>query len=107
MANGRLGAADLASATLTSVYTVPVDTFTVVSLSLCNRGNQATQVRVAIAATAVATTFTPEAAVTLPMGLPQTPLAAPTGLAALHPTTAFVLCCLHKNPPSQELPVMA
>jgi len=45
MANGRLGASDLSAATLTSVYTVPVDTFTVVSLSLCNRGNQATNVR--------------------------------------------------------------
>lgn len=55
MANGRLGAADLSAGTLTSVYTVPVDTFTVVSLSLCNRGNQATNVRVAVAAAATPT----------------------------------------------------
>jgi len=55
MANGRLGASDLSAATLTSVYTVPVDTFTVVSLSLCNRANQATNVRVAVAAASTPT----------------------------------------------------
>lgn len=49
MASGRLGVADLAAATNTTVYTVPSDTFTVVSLSLCNRGNQAVTCRVAVA----------------------------------------------------------
>lgn len=55
MATGRLGAADLAASTLTSLYSVPVDTFTVVSLSLCNRGNQAVNVRVAVASSSTPT----------------------------------------------------
>ena len=55
MANGRLGAADIAASTNTSLYTVPVDTFSVVSLSLCNRGNQAVNVRVAVASAATPT----------------------------------------------------
>ena len=55
MATGRLGAADLAASTLTALYSVPVDTFTVVSLSLCNRGNQAVNVRVAVASSSTPT----------------------------------------------------
>lgn len=55
MATGRLGASDLAAATNTTVYTVPADTFAVVSLSLCNRGNQAVAVRVAVASAATPT----------------------------------------------------
>lgn len=55
MANGRLGAADIAASTNTSLYTVPVDTFSVVSLSLCNRGNQAVNVRVAVASASTPT----------------------------------------------------
>jgi hypothetical protein len=55
MANGRLGANDVQASTLTAVYTVPVDTFAVVSLSLCNRANQATNIRVAVASSSTPT----------------------------------------------------
>jgi|TARA_B110000977_G_C10993421_1_gene460841 hypothetical protein len=48
MATGILGVADLAAATDTSVYTTPADTFSVVSVSLCNRGGSAAQVRIAV-----------------------------------------------------------
>ena len=48
MASGKLGAFDLSSSVLTPAYTVPTDNFTVASLSICNRGNQAVTVRVAI-----------------------------------------------------------
>jgi hypothetical protein len=48
MATGRLGVADLAAATNTILYTVPSATFSVVSLSLCNRGATTVQIRVAI-----------------------------------------------------------
>ena len=50
MATGRLGVADLAAATNTSVYTVPADTFSVVTVSLCNRSTGTRSVRVAVAA---------------------------------------------------------
>jgi len=50
MATGRLGVADLAVATDTSLYTVPSNTFSVISVSICNRGNQAISVRMAVAA---------------------------------------------------------
>ena len=40
MASGRLGKADLVASTDTVVYTVPADTFTVATVSICNRGNQ-------------------------------------------------------------------
>jgi hypothetical protein len=49
MASGRIGKANLSAATLTTVYTTPVDTFTVASVSFCNRGNQAITVRLAVA----------------------------------------------------------
>ncbi len=55
MATGRLGANDLTAATNTTVYTVPSDTFSVVTLSICNRGNQAIAVRVAVSAAATPT----------------------------------------------------
>jgi hypothetical protein len=55
MATGRLGASDLAAATLTSVYTVPADTFTVATLSICNRNATAVTIRIAIAAAATPT----------------------------------------------------
>jgi len=50
MATGRLGVADLAVATNATLYTCPVDTFAVTSVSICNRGNQAVSVRLAVAA---------------------------------------------------------
>ena len=49
MAAGRLGHADLAAGTKTSLYTVPANTFGIVTLSICNRGNSAISVRVAVA----------------------------------------------------------
>lgn len=52
MATGRLGAQNLSAATYTSLYTVPASTFSVVTISLCNRGNQACSVRIAITTTA-------------------------------------------------------
>lgn len=55
MATGRLGAADLLTATNTSLYTVPSTTFSIVSLSVCNRNNTAVSVRVAIAASGTPT----------------------------------------------------
>jgi hypothetical protein len=52
MATGRLGVADLAAATNTTLYTVPASTFSVVSVSLCNRGASTTSVRMAISTSA-------------------------------------------------------
>lgn len=51
MATGKLGSADLSAATLTTVYTTPADTFTVATVSFCNRSNSAVSVRLALAAT--------------------------------------------------------
>jgi hypothetical protein len=52
MATGRLGTADLAAATNTTVYTCPTTTFAVVTVSVCNRGASAANVRIAVAASA-------------------------------------------------------
>jgi hypothetical protein len=52
MPTGRLGAADLAAATLTTLYTVPVSTFSVVTVSVCNRGTTAANIRIAVASSA-------------------------------------------------------
>ena len=49
MATGRLGVADLAAATNTTVYTVPASTFAVVTVSICNRGASSASVRIAVA----------------------------------------------------------
>lgn len=51
MATGRLAAEDLTGAALTTVYTCPVDTYTVATLNLCNRGTETSLVSVAIATT--------------------------------------------------------
>ena len=51
MATGRLAAANLVGATLTTVYTCPTDTYTVASLNLCNRGANTSIISVAIAET--------------------------------------------------------
>jgi hypothetical protein len=48
MATGRLGASDITAGALTTVYTCPIDTYAIASLNLCNRGNQATSMRVAV-----------------------------------------------------------
>jgi hypothetical protein len=52
MATGRLGTADLAAATNTTLYTCPVSTFAVVTVSVCNRGSTSANVRLAIASSA-------------------------------------------------------
>jgi hypothetical protein len=49
MATGRLAANDITAATNTTVYTVPADTYTVATLSLCNRGSATTTISVAVA----------------------------------------------------------
>ena len=49
MATGRLGAEDLSSGTLTTVYEVPADTYAVASVSIVNKSTQPTTLRLAIA----------------------------------------------------------
>ena len=49
MATGRLAASDLSAATLTTVYECPADTYTVASISICNRGADANDISLAIA----------------------------------------------------------
>ncbi len=51
MATGRLGAVDLSAATDTVLYTAPTSTYTVATVSICNRSNAAVTVRLAISAT--------------------------------------------------------
>jgi len=55
MATGRLGALDLVAATDTTLYTVPADNFSVVSVNICNRGTSTANVRLAVAAAATPT----------------------------------------------------
>ena len=55
MATGRLGIADLSAAADTSLYTVPADTFAVVTVSLCNRSTGTRSVRIAVASAATPT----------------------------------------------------
>lgn len=51
MATGRLGTANITTATtLTTVYTVPANTFTLCTISVCNRGNSDAGIRMALAA---------------------------------------------------------
>ena len=50
MATGRLGVADLTGDVDTTLYTCPTDTFAVASVSVCNRGNSPTTIRLAVAA---------------------------------------------------------
>lgn len=52
MATGRLGVADLAAATNTTLYTCPANTFAVVTVSICNRGAASATIRVAISTSA-------------------------------------------------------
>jgi hypothetical protein len=52
MATGRLGTADLSAATNTTLYTVPADTFAVVTVSICNRGASASNIQIAVCDTA-------------------------------------------------------
>jgi len=50
MATGRLGATTLSASTNATLYTVPADTFSVVTVSICNRNGSDAQVRLALAA---------------------------------------------------------
>ena len=50
MATGRIGANDLTAGANVTVYTAPADTYAVASINICNRGNQATSIRIAVAA---------------------------------------------------------
>jgi len=55
MATGILGIADLAAATNTTVYTVPADTFAVITVNVTNRNAASRDVRVAVSATTTPT----------------------------------------------------
>ena len=55
MATGILGTADLAAATNTTVYTVPADTFAVVTVNITNRNTASRDVRLALSATGTPT----------------------------------------------------
>jgi len=52
MPTGRLGVADLTAATNTTLYTVPASTFSVVTVSICNRTAANITARMAIATSA-------------------------------------------------------
>ena len=51
MATGRLSGTDLTTTAATSVYTCPVTTFSVVSVSICNRTASAVTVNLALTST--------------------------------------------------------
>ena len=51
MATGVLGSANLSAATNTLLYTCPTTTFSVATVSICNRSNSSITARVALAAT--------------------------------------------------------
>lgn len=50
MATGRLGASAISSGTDTTVYTCPASTYSVVTVSFCNRSNSAAALRLAVSA---------------------------------------------------------
>jgi hypothetical protein len=57
MATGRLGTANITTTADTTVYTVPANTFSVVSVNIVNRSSSASaQIRMAIASSATPTT---------------------------------------------------
>jgi hypothetical protein len=49
MSNGVLGASDLSAATDTIVYSVPTDTFAVITINVVNRGASTCTIRIALA----------------------------------------------------------
>lgn len=51
MATGRLNGVDLTTTAATSVYTCPITTFSVVSVSICNRTASAVTVNIALTTT--------------------------------------------------------
>jgi hypothetical protein len=53
MATGRLGTANITTTANTTIYTVPSSTFSVVSVSICNRNSStAATIKVAVASSA-------------------------------------------------------
>lgn len=52
MATGRLGVADLAATTNTTIYTAPSSYYAITTVSFCNRNSSDVTVRLAIANTA-------------------------------------------------------
>ena len=50
MATGRLGAVNVSSGVNTTAYTVPASTYSVVTVSFCNRSNSAAALRLAVSA---------------------------------------------------------
>jgi hypothetical protein len=55
MASGRLGSVDISATTDTIVYTVPTSTYTVCSISICNRNTSPVTIRLALATTGTPT----------------------------------------------------
>ena len=55
MATGILGTADLAAAANATVYTVPADTFSVVTVNIKNRNSASRDIRLAVSATGTPT----------------------------------------------------
>lgn len=51
MANGRLGTADLAANTNTTLYQVPDGSYTVATINVCNRSANTAEVRIAVCTT--------------------------------------------------------
>jgi hypothetical protein len=49
MATGRLAALDIAAGTNEQLYECPVDTFSVVTVSVCNRGSTTADIRISLA----------------------------------------------------------
>ena len=56
MATGRLGVADLAATTNTTVYTAPASYYAIATVSFCNRNASDVTVRLAVANTATPNT---------------------------------------------------
>ena len=47
MASGILGSSDLSANANTTIYTVPADTYSVVTVNFCNRGSNTASIRLA------------------------------------------------------------
>ena len=47
MASGILGSSDLSANSDTTIYTVPADTYSVVTVNFCNRGSNTASIRLA------------------------------------------------------------
>lgn len=77
MASGILGSADLAATTNTTLYTVPATTFTVATVSICNRGSSPVLVRLSLS---TATTPTAGEYIEYDMTIPPKGVVERTGL---------------------------